>query len=333
MYNLITIAIPTYNGSETLPRLLDSIIDSGETKIEIVVSDNASTDNTKNIVERYMCDYDYINYFRNEQNVGYDNNVDLAVRNSTSEYVWIIGDDDYIEKDAITKVINILEENNDLAFIYVNFSIFNQRKQKYVIDKYSNIDNDMYFHSGNEFFSNVHLDSNFVSTNIFKRKLWINHDFSSYYASGWIHIAALLHILGNNSAFCISMPYVVNAGDRDGLGSAITDGVALELMIELTNIITEFDGSEYNNETIKMLKKDTYNYLSKKIVSAKINGLRLNRELFHKLFRSYGGYPAFWARDVFLLIIPNWILKILWKAYRIIWERFIWKKNKKYREV
>lgn len=78
---LLSICIPTYNRSEYLKKSIESIIIQPEFKeglVEIVISDNASTDDTEILGTQYAEEYDNISYFRNELNIR-DRNFPLAL--------------------------------------------------------------------------------------------------------------------------------------------------------------------------------------------------------------------------------------------------------------
>lgn len=81
---LLSICIPTYNRVEQLANTLDSIVnqeDFDET-VEIVISDNHSTDNTYEIVAQFIRKYPNIHYFCNDENLGFQN-LTLAVKRGT----------------------------------------------------------------------------------------------------------------------------------------------------------------------------------------------------------------------------------------------------------
>ena len=77
---LLTIAIPTYNRSEYLKRSLENIItqilevDNFGESIELVVSDNCSTDNTAEVIKNLSSKYSFIKYNKNDENFGSDKN-------------------------------------------------------------------------------------------------------------------------------------------------------------------------------------------------------------------------------------------------------------------
>jgi len=66
----LSIAIPTYNGETTIRVTLDSIVPQLEDCVEIVISDNASSDETAEIVREYRAKYPVIRYSRNDEALG-----------------------------------------------------------------------------------------------------------------------------------------------------------------------------------------------------------------------------------------------------------------------
>jgi len=110
----LTIAIPTYNRQCYLAELLPAMVsqcrsaNDGGHRVEIVVVDNASTDETS----AYMLGNTSkeIRYFRNEHNVGGDANFIRCVRASLGRYVWLFGDDEILNKDAITTVLRLIKD-------------------------------------------------------------------------------------------------------------------------------------------------------------------------------------------------------------------------------
>ena len=51
---LLTIAIPTYNGAKTIANMLEILLPQCDERVEVLISDNASTDNTKLIIDKYI---------------------------------------------------------------------------------------------------------------------------------------------------------------------------------------------------------------------------------------------------------------------------------------
>lgn len=104
--NSLDIIIPTYNRAKFLKKniilLLEFIEKVDDLIINILVSNNCSSDNTKNILSDLACDR--LICFHQEENIGGVNNVLFLLEKSKSDYVMTLGDDDYIPSDYLNKV-------------------------------------------------------------------------------------------------------------------------------------------------------------------------------------------------------------------------------------
>jgi glycosyltransferase involved in cell wall biosynthesis len=118
---LLTIAIPTYNRASTLDRLLCIIqpqLESADNLVEFMVSDNCSPDTTQETVQRYMDSGMKIKYIRNKTNIGVMLNIIQCYKLATGKYVWVMGDDDYLAKNAIQFILNILKNEKNYGLLF-----------------------------------------------------------------------------------------------------------------------------------------------------------------------------------------------------------------------
>ncbi|MGE3539063.1 MAG: glycosyltransferase family 2 protein [Candidatus Tectimicrobiota bacterium] len=91
---LVSIGLPVYNGARCIRQALDSLLAQTYTHLELVICDNASTDDTGAICQAYAARDARVRYYRNPINVGLFNNFRLAVQRSTGEYfMWAAVDD------------------------------------------------------------------------------------------------------------------------------------------------------------------------------------------------------------------------------------------------
>ena len=72
---ILTIGIPTYNGSKTIRNMLDILLPQCDSRVEVFVSDNCSTDSTPEIIRQYQKTYNNVTYSKNETNIGTDRNI------------------------------------------------------------------------------------------------------------------------------------------------------------------------------------------------------------------------------------------------------------------
>lgn len=129
---LLTIAIPTYNRSEYLKRLLGSIsnqIFDHSSDIEIIIFDNASTDNTRDVVNTFLKDVPSAKYILNESNLGMDGNFRKCFESASAKYFWMIGDDDFLDKNAISNILDVLKRHSSSTLVYVSSTIKNDNTE------------------------------------------------------------------------------------------------------------------------------------------------------------------------------------------------------------
>lgn len=108
----LSICIPTYNRvgylKDLLPGLAAQIDAVANGKIELVVSDNASTDETADYLRSIH--RDYLRWWTNETNIGGDRNFLKCIQEAKGDYVWLVGDDDLVAPDAVARVLKFIEE-------------------------------------------------------------------------------------------------------------------------------------------------------------------------------------------------------------------------------
>ncbi len=121
---LLSCAITTYNRAHwlkhSLPRLIEAARPFGDA-VEVVVCDNASTDNTPDIVGRHAGRPGFRSR-RNAVNLGMLGNLGATARATNGAFVWLIGDDDLMMDGAIGHVLAGLEAHPDVEMAYMNYA-------------------------------------------------------------------------------------------------------------------------------------------------------------------------------------------------------------------
>ena len=127
---LLSICFPTYNRAECIGeqlKRLSSVEKSVLKDVEIIVSDNCSPDNTKDVILSYQSKLDF-QYNRNEKNLGPDENYLYCFSHATGNYIWLVGDDDYLMPENLHVVIDILK-NSDIGFLFIKPGVVNLKPQ------------------------------------------------------------------------------------------------------------------------------------------------------------------------------------------------------------
>jgi glycosyltransferase involved in cell wall biosynthesis len=122
---LVTVGLPTYNRAQLLPRAIASVLAQSYQRVELVISDNASTDETESICREAMRQDGRIQYVRQPTNCGPIENFTEVVRRSSGELFMWLSDDDWLDAEYLSTCVALLTANQDVSAVcgrvrYVN---------------------------------------------------------------------------------------------------------------------------------------------------------------------------------------------------------------------
>jgi glycosyltransferase involved in cell wall biosynthesis len=120
MVPAVCVIVPTYNRAQYLGEAIDSLLEQTLAPAEIIVVDDGSTDGTPDVVRRYG---ERVRYIRKD-NGGKASAVNVGLRASTSEYIYVFDDDDIACRDALEKLVEPLERDPDLGFAHGGLTHF-----------------------------------------------------------------------------------------------------------------------------------------------------------------------------------------------------------------
>lgn len=117
---LLSIIIPTYNRCDLLPKAIESALAQSIEDREVLVCDNASTDQTDDLRESYEARG--VRWVRNGENLGLCGNLHTAVfHHCKGKYFVVLSDDDYLTDTAyLEDACTFLETNPDIGFVHAN---------------------------------------------------------------------------------------------------------------------------------------------------------------------------------------------------------------------
>jgi len=126
MHQLLTIGLPTFNRSQLLDQQLAWLaqsIQGFESKCEIIISDNCSTDNTPEVIKKWQSTFanTTLKLNRNSENIGPIRNIAYCIGEARNRYVWTISDDDLIYDETLAYILNSLTNHPDLTLLTLNF--------------------------------------------------------------------------------------------------------------------------------------------------------------------------------------------------------------------
>jgi len=115
-YPSVTIGIPTYNRADSyLKEAVESGLNQTYPNIEIIISDNCSSDNTEMVVKAFTDIR--IRYHRHDVNIGANNNFNFCLKQATGDYFLLLQDDDLIDDDFIEVCIKAANYSANIGII------------------------------------------------------------------------------------------------------------------------------------------------------------------------------------------------------------------------
>jgi hypothetical protein len=117
----LTIAIPTLNRAPLLARALASSLAQTRDDIEILVSDNGSTDTTPQILTGYSDPR--LRVLRRERTIPPAEHGNVLVSEARGDYFVGLSDDDFLEPEFAARVLNLLDRHSDIEFVYTGCMI------------------------------------------------------------------------------------------------------------------------------------------------------------------------------------------------------------------
>lgn len=123
--DLVTVVIPVYNVENFVERCINSCVEQTYTNIEIICVNDCSNDNTKLIIDRFLCD-NRVKCIENKINKGVFFSKHLGAKSANGKYLFFLDGDDYLEKDAIEKLV-IVSNNSDI--VAANMKLVDEKYQ------------------------------------------------------------------------------------------------------------------------------------------------------------------------------------------------------------
>lgn len=178
---ILTLCIPIYNRLAYLESQLERMMedkDLFESQIQLVISDNCSTDDLRTCCEKYQRQGLNMIYHRHEVNLGPDGNFNWCYNHSSGKYVWLLGSDDIPRRGVLQKIVEVLEKG-EYGLLHLSTIERNQELTE--------------LHSSDEMVVAVNYWITFLSANIILTKSLKSVDLSDYMRSFMIQVPAYLN--------------------------------------------------------------------------------------------------------------------------------------------
>lgn len=322
---LLTIAIPTYNGSKTIKSMLDVLLPQVDNRVEIIISDNCSNDTTQDIVTEYLKRFPFIKYVRNSHNIGADRNFLQCMQLASGKYTMLLSDDDVLIENALCRILNFLETNYDVSLVFLYTVSFK--------DKYIDLNHCDAFKEGllipctdivttdkKKFISYVGRQWGFTSsflwnTERFKDIVNVERFFDSFWLQSYVHI--LCSNRETDRLGVVSTPCIA-AGGYGIIPNYDAYYVEVKSFKEMLDFAVK--EAKYNEEQLINLWLWKICYVLKRTI-IKERAVGKNMTSVGKLFIALKKYPYAWLHLFPYLLLPQFLCKIILKLTRIKQKR------------
>lgn len=326
----LTIAIPIFNRPEYLEKALDSITIGLRNKsytfdIGILIIDDSCSNINDYVVNKFIDENKNtkISFVKNDINVGIDQNICNAIFFPDSDYVWLMGEDDLIDKKSFEVLDNYIYKDYD--FIAVNYATVNNN---YIIIRDSNFPNSssINFLDKNTvdlstFLSKYFIYIGFIGSCIYKKSLINKNHYSKYLGSYFSHLSPFLMKRDSWNIGIINETLVYNRAED--FSSFTWKENAFDVMFGMINLVSN-PNTEISIELKKslMLRLVEFQeiYKIKRLLS-----LRAEKIFSFKVLKKY--YFNDIHKNLFKILIATVISLLPTRPLRFL--KYLYKKNTK----
>lgn len=114
----VSIGMPVYNGAHYIEEAIDSLLAQTYRNFELIISDNASTDSTPEIIKKYVAKDRRLRYYRNEKNLGLGANQNRVYELARGEYFMLAHHDDVRAPECLERCLEILDHDPTVVVCY-----------------------------------------------------------------------------------------------------------------------------------------------------------------------------------------------------------------------
>jgi glycosyltransferase involved in cell wall biosynthesis len=202
--DLLSICIPTYNHAEPLRKCLEAMIPQAKQyNIPIYVSDNASTDNTAEMVESFKEIYPFLYFRSNDENLGVDQNMVNAALMASTKYVWTFGSRRIILPGMLSRIYKILNESD------VDLLVLNDLNSTFMVPESKN------YSSAEKVFRELNRNLTGLGFQILPLEAWKSKSVLKYAGTEWTVFGVALEYIAckqNLNVYFLSEPCSTSSG-------------------------------------------------------------------------------------------------------------------------
>jgi len=326
---LLSICIPTYNRAEYIGEAIESILmqitPAIKDKVEICVSDNASTDNTQEIVKKYqdknICK---IIFYKNEKNLGADRNYLKVIEIANGEYCWWLGSDDALEVNTLSTLIEKINATHyDLYLLTQNcyscdFNIKYECNNHPLLNRREDSELKLNDILGEAIYLLGYLSVLIVKRDDFIIDMPLDE---KYIGSMYVHTYKILYLISKQKKmYHIRQPIVKWRGDNDSFLSDLKIYGRIKIDIDGYSSIAEDVFGRNSKEYKTIVKIRVFNKMVRHILLLKLNSF--DRKEILKLYERFKDETFYYNLARFISLVPKELIHFIRFVYRKTIKRY-----------
>ncbi len=324
---LLSICIPTYNRKTLLKRALDSIVSQLDDRVELLVSDNASDDGTKEMIEQQ---YPAVNYSRNDYNIGGEANFLRCCELAKGKYFILFGSDDILIEGALQKILCFLENHQECSVVFMNHVFFEGEyiDLKHCSEKWQSTTEDVITKDKSVFMHYVKHQMSYMSCLIFsKEKYTYVQTPQQYFWTHFFHTNVAFEMINDSeSAMGIIGDYCVaddvTAGnstvEKESMSYFKIFGKGLEYTLCTHAVECGFDDKQMKNVYLDVSKSSFPRAIVKIKAYATYDWKGEYKEYLKPLLIKY---PILYFYTIPFYLIPGWLARCIRNYIRPIYKK------------
>jgi glycosyltransferase involved in cell wall biosynthesis len=299
---ILTIGVPIYNEEKYIEKTLISLEEIKFDEIEILISDNNSTDRSKEIIKEFENRLVNFRFLEHSNNIGASLNMQSIFENASGKYVWLIGGGEVVYSDKIDKLLAILNTGR-YSNLVLNHDSFDEKNKILRKSKESK-----------DLILDGKINPKFcytlqISGNIVDKTKWLEQE--SSFSPYWHHIEIIFSIFfAKNYGKTLNLGgkyYILNQNVENAW---YTSPEVYKVHFEHLRLVKEtansFKNKSFNDLFLKLLFAETIDT----IIFARLNGLKDIKNTLLKELR---------------LLLPNQLFVILYFPFIYFSIKFIYK--------
>jgi glycosyltransferase involved in cell wall biosynthesis len=323
---ILSICMLVYNQPEDVQRLLGSISSQIDERVEIVIRDDSTNDDTKKIVHTFS-QIPQLKYHKGSKQ-GIDKTILFLTKAATGRFIWWMGDDD-ISSDAIGRILDLIIKYPDLGFLWANYKIINT--DTVAID----IPESRFFKDIDELLEKSGTALGFISSCIFNRLLALNslEDAKRYIGTEFVNLFIVLHVItSSKKCYFLCEPIVLcyPASNEEIKKNKVKDNGLIEnnafnvFGVHFFEIVSYYS-DHFRKKTIRNVIKKSFGQTWRGVLVGWAGGWDTPRGKRIKMIKVFYKYPEAWIA-IILFSLPSILNKSMYGLYRYTKYKILSKK-------